>query len=61
MIITTAIITDVVMFIIIVVMFIIIVVIVIIIKTSDFNKFTASAGLGSQRQRGESGVKSETT
>ena len=52
--ITTAIITD-------VAMFIIIVVIVIIIKTSDFNKFTASAGLGSQRQRGESGVKSETT
>ena len=37
--ITTAIITD-------VAMFIIIVVIVIIIKTSDFNKFTASAGLG---------------
>ena len=62
MIITTAIITNVVMFIIIVVMFIIIVVvIVIIIKTSDFNKFTASAGLGSQRQRGESGVKSATT
>ena len=54
MIITIAIITD-------VVMFITIVVIVIIIKTSDFNKFTASAGLGSQRQRGESGVKSETT
>ena len=54
MIITIAIITD-------VVMFIIIVVIVIIIKTSDFNKFTASAGLGSRRQRGESGVKSETT
>ena len=46
MIITIAIITD-------VVMFIIIVVIVIIIKTSDFNKFTASASLGSQRQRGE--------
>ena len=55
MIITTAIITNVVMFI------IVVVIIVIIIKTSDFNKFTASAGLGSQRQRGESGVKSETT
>ena len=53
--ITTAIITDVVMFI------IIVGIVVIIIKTSDFNKFTASAGLGSQRQRGESGVKSETT
>ena len=50
MIITIAIITD-------VVTFIIIVVIVIIIKTSDFNKFAASAGLGSQRQRGESGVR----
>ena len=50
MIITTAIITDVVMFII----------IVIIIKTSDFNKFAASAGLGSQRQRGES-IRSKTT
>ena len=53
MIITIAIITD-------VVTFIIIVVIVIIIKTSDFNKFAASAGLGSQRQRGES-IRSKTT
>ena len=53
MIITAAIITN-------VVMFVIIVVTVIIIKTSDFNKFAASAGLGSQRQRGES-TRSKTT
>ena len=53
MIITAALITN-------VVMFVIIVVIVIIIKTSDFNKFAASAGLGSHRQRGESGVRNET-
>ena len=47
-------------FIVVIIMFITIVVIVIIIKTSDFNKFAASAGLGSHRQRGESGVRNET-